>query len=57
MATVVLRGPANAAPETIIGPFASLREAEEWAQQHQRPDGYCVAQELTAAAEFAGSDT
>lgn len=52
MAAVVLRGPANTAPDAIVGPFASMREAEQWAQQHPRPGGYCVAQELTAADEF-----
>ena len=57
MAAVVLQGPANNAPEVIIGPFDSLRDAEGWALQHPRAGGYSVAQELTAAAEFtAGSD-
>jgi hypothetical protein len=52
MAAVVLRGPANSAPEVIIGPFDSLRRAEDWAREHPRAGGYSVAQELTAAAEF-----
>jgi hypothetical protein len=52
MAAVVLRGPANTEPEAIIGPFPSLRDAEQWALRHPRPGGYCVAQQLTAAAEF-----
>lgn len=47
MAAVVLQGPANAAPEALVGPFLTLHEAEEWAGRHQRPDGYSVAQELT----------
>jgi hypothetical protein len=53
MAAVVLQGPANSAPEVIIGPFESLRAAENWAIGHPRPGGYSVAQELTTAAEFA----
>jgi hypothetical protein len=57
MAAVVLRGPANSAPEVIIGPFDSLRDAEDWALQHPRVGGYSVAQEMTAAAGFtAGRD-
>jgi hypothetical protein len=48
VAAVVLRGPANSAPDSIIGPFDSLQSAEAWAEQHQRDDGYCVAQELTS---------
>ena len=47
MAAVVLRGPANTAPEALVGPFPTLHEAEEWARGHQRPDGYSVVQELT----------
>ncbi len=43
---VVLRGPANTAPESSYGPFADLGDAERWAEAHQRDDGYCVAQEL-----------
>jgi hypothetical protein len=44
---VVLRGPANSAPELIVGPFASAAEAEGWAVAHPREGGYSVAQELT----------
>jgi len=51
---VVLRGPANTAPDALIGPFPSLADAGEWAEQHPRPGGYCVAQELTAAEAFSG---
>jgi hypothetical protein len=47
MAAVVLQGPANTAPESIVGPFATLGEAEEWARGHQREGGYSVAQGLT----------
>ena len=54
MAAVVLQGPANTAPEVIVGPFDSLTDAETWALEHPRPGGYSVAQELTAAAEFTG---
>ena len=32
MAAVVLQGPANTAPERIIGPFASADEAAAWAR-------------------------
>jgi hypothetical protein len=52
MAAVVLRGPANSAPDIIIGPFHSLGEAEDWAREHPRAGGYSVAQELTTASEF-----
>ena len=47
VAAVVLQGPANTAPERIIGPFGSADEATAWALQHPRPGGYSVAQELT----------
>jgi hypothetical protein len=47
MVAVVLHGPANTAPESIIGPFRSMNEAEGWAKAHPRDGGYCVAQELT----------
>jgi len=58
MAAVVLQGPANSAPEVIIGPFDSLRDAEDWAREHPRAGGYSVAQELTAASECpAGEET
>jgi len=46
MAAVVLNGPANSAPNSIVGPFATMQEAEAWAEEHQRADGYSVAQEL-----------
>lgn len=39
------------APETIVGPFPSVTEAEEWAQSHPRDNGYCMAQELTDPVE------
>ena len=47
MAAVVLQGPANTAPERIIGPFATTDEATTWARDHPRQGGYSVAQELT----------
>ena len=47
MAAVVLQGPANTAPERIIGPFASPDDAAAWARDHPRPGGYSVAQDLT----------
>jgi hypothetical protein len=56
MAAVVLRGPANSAPEIIIGPFHSLGEAEDWAREHPRAGGYSVAQELTTASEFPADE-
>jgi hypothetical protein len=47
MAAVVLQGPANTAPERIIGPFATADEATTWARNNPRPGGYSVAHELT----------
>jgi hypothetical protein len=47
MPAVVLRGPANSAPELIVGPFRSLQEAEEWSAAHPREGGYCIPEELT----------
>jgi hypothetical protein len=55
MSAVVLRGPANTAPESIVGPFASLAEAKEWAASHPRPGGYSVAQELVGPDRFSGA--
>jgi hypothetical protein len=52
MPAVVLRGPANTAPESIIGPFATLQAAAEWATAHPREGGYCVAEELTSPDAF-----
>jgi hypothetical protein len=49
VAAVVLQGPANTAPERIVGPFATVDEATAWARDHPRPGGYSVAQELTPA--------
>jgi hypothetical protein len=49
MADVVLRGPAKTAPDTIIGPFETMGEADAWATEHQRPGDYCVAQDLTSS--------
>jgi hypothetical protein len=31
-----------------------MAHAEQWAQQHPRPDGYCIARELVAVDEFEG---
>ena len=47
---VVLRGPSDSAPEEIVGPFTTVREAEEWVSQNPRVDGYCIAQVLTPTA-------
>jgi hypothetical protein len=47
VAAVVLQGPANTAPERIIGPFGTADEATTWARDHPRRGGYSVAQELT----------
>jgi hypothetical protein len=47
MAAVVLQGPANTAPERIIGPFATADEATTWALNHPRRGGYSVAQDMT----------
>ncbi|MGP0031798.1 MAG: hypothetical protein ACLPVF_14980 [Acidimicrobiales bacterium] len=52
MSAVVLRGPANTAPEEIVGPFDSLAEAQEWALRHPRDGGYCVAEQLTPSIDF-----
>jgi len=49
MAAVVLQGPANTAPDLIVGPFATVAAATEWAERHPRDGGYSVAQELTAS--------
>jgi hypothetical protein len=51
MSAVVLRGPANTAPEHIIGPFPSMTDAEQWAREHPREDGYSLAQELTEPSD------
>ncbi len=48
---VVLRGPANTAPEAIVGPFESMATARAWAEAHPRPGGYSVAQALTAPGD------
>jgi hypothetical protein len=47
MPAVVLQGPANTAPEAIVGPFESMAAAEAWAASHPREGGYSVAQDLT----------
>lgn len=53
---VVLQGPANTAPESIVGPFPSLADAQAWASAHPRPGGYSVAEELTPPdAESSGA--
>lgn len=52
MAAVVLQGPANTAPDIIVGPFATVATATEWAERHPRAGGYSVAQELTASDEL-----
>jgi len=52
VSAVVLRGPANSAPEAIVGPFPSMDVAAEWAEAHPRPGGYSVAQELTVPGDI-----
>jgi hypothetical protein len=52
MASVVLQGPANTEPDRIVGPFATVAAATEWAERHPRDGGYSVAKELTAADEL-----
>jgi len=54
MSAVVLRGPANSAPEAIVGPFPTMEVAAEWADAHPRPDGYSVPQKLTAPGNIIG---
>jgi hypothetical protein len=49
MAAVVLQGPANTEPARIIGPFATMGEATDWAEGHPYTGGYSVAMQLTAA--------
>jgi hypothetical protein len=56
MAAVVLQGPADTAPERIVGPFVTVGEATEWAESHPRPGGYSVAQELTPPDDHPGHD-
>jgi hypothetical protein len=48
MPAVVLRGPADSAPESIVGPFPTMSEAEAWAEAHPRAGGYCLAQALSS---------
>jgi hypothetical protein len=55
VSAVVLQGPANSAPERIVGPFAGMDEATEWADRHQRPDGYSIAQALSAPGDVEGA--
>ena len=52
MSAVVLRGPSNSAPEAIVGPFSSMEVAAEWAEEHPRPGGYSIAQELTVPGDI-----
>jgi hypothetical protein len=52
MAAVVLRGPANTAPDSIVGPFQTMQEAEDWATAHPRDGGYCVPEELTSPSAW-----
>jgi catechol 2,3-dioxygenase-like lactoylglutathione lyase family enzyme len=53
MTAVVLQGPANSAPEMIVGPFPSMEEAEKWAGLHLREGGYSVAQKLTSRGQVS----
>jgi hypothetical protein len=48
MPFVVLCGPANHAPEVIVGPLETAQEADVWAAAHQQEGRYAVAQELTS---------
>jgi len=55
MATVVLCGPADSAPDLLIGPFATDEDAADWiSDQLSEPGRYMVAAELTAPADIAG---
>jgi hypothetical protein len=54
MPAVVLQGPANSAPERIVGPFTTVDEASKWALGHPRQGGYSVAQELTGPSDVPG---
>jgi hypothetical protein len=52
-AHVVLCGPANHAPDRVVGPFETAEAAEAWAAAHQREGRYAVAQELTRPVDAA----
>jgi hypothetical protein len=56
VAAVVLQGPAHSAPDLVIGPFATVGEAADWARRHPRHAGYSAAQELTDPDDVAGPD-
>jgi len=39
MSVVVLQGPANVAPQSIVGPFATMSDAEEWRSRTRATGG------------------
>jgi hypothetical protein len=48
VAYVVLCGPAHTAPDRIVGPFASRKDAEDYAEgQPGPPERYAVVEALT----------
>jgi hypothetical protein len=55
MATVVLCGPANSAPDLLVGPFQADGYAADWtAGQLAEPGRYMVAAELRSPQDVAG---
>jgi hypothetical protein len=52
MAYVVLCGPANHAPDRIVGPFESSEEADRYAEgQSGAPERYAVVEWLTPSSK------
>jgi hypothetical protein len=55
MATVVLCGPANSAPDLLVGPFEIDEDAAGWiADQLAGPGRYMVAADLRSPQDVAG---
>ena len=55
MATVVLCGPANSAPDLLVGPFGTDEGAADWiADQLAEPAGYMVAVDVRSPQDVAG---
>jgi len=53
---VVLCGPANQAPDKIVGPFDIAQAAQAWAAAHQQEGRYAVAQQVTKPEPASQSD-
>lgn len=62
MATVVLCGPANSAPDLLVGPFGTDEGAAHWIADQlagpagylARPAGYMVAADVRSPQDVAG---